>query len=289
LINFDDFNFLQSSFKKSIWTGIIAGFIVVVVPAIVFAGIPLSVDTELKKLSTSSLKEVYKGPFRHPVKLKPETTQALLESLRYSKNFITWSKPLPLFSGVIAEKMARPLAREFARANRRQLITFKVRHQQFKIVGEAFVNKYGLNWKITSFHTRSKGFRDSKVWDDNWKLIPNKNQFYWKDRDLFGNSVKDTKWILIPSKNLKTVLSSVRRATSLASQQPKIFNGKKFLEDLQSLKGLYKSGTLSRKEYYERLDKVIKSSGWNDQPLQKQSQIFNFINKESLLPRQKRP
>jgi hypothetical protein len=289
LTNFDDFNFLRSSFKKSIWAGIIAGFLGVMVPVIVFAGIPLSVDTELKKLSTSNLKEVYKGPFRHPIKLRPETTQALLESLRYSKNFITWSKPKPLFSSVIAEKMARPLAREFAKANRRQLIIFKVRHQQFKIEGEAFVNKYGLNWKITSFHTRSKGFRESKVWDDNWKLIPNKNQFYWKDKDLFGNNVKDVKWILIPSKKLKTVLSSARREASLASQNVKTFNSEKFLIDLRSLKGFYKSGSLSRKEYYERLDKVIKSSGWNKQPLQKQSQIFKLINNENLLPGQKYP
>jgi hypothetical protein len=289
LILFCDFNFLRSSYKDSIWTGIIVGFFCLVAPAMVFAEIPLSVETELKKLSISNLKEVYKGPFRHPFKLTPQTTQSLLESIRYSKNFITWSKPRSLFSSVIAEKMARPLAREFAKANRKQLVTFKIRHQQFEIKGEAFVNKYGLNWRIKSFHTQSKGFRESKVWDDNWKLILNKNQFYWKTKDLLGNSVKDFKWILIPSKKLKIVLSSARREASLASQNAKTFNGEKFLADLRSLKGLYKSETLSRKEYYERLDKVIQSSGWNKQSLQRQSQVFKLIKKESLLPKQKGP
>jgi hypothetical protein len=289
LIILYDFNFLRASFKESVWIGIIVGFLGLAVPEMVFAEIPLSVETELKQLSTSNLKEVYKGPFRHPFKLRPQTTQSLLESIRYSKNFITWSKPMPLFSSVIAENMARPLLRGFAKANRKQLVTFKVNHQKFQIEGEAFVNKYGLNWKIKSFHTRSKGFRESKVWDDNWKLMLNKNQFYWKTKDLFGNNVKDVKWILIPSKKLKTVLSTARREASLTTQNAKTFNGEKFLADLRSLKGLYKSGTLSRKEYYERLDKVIKSSDWNEQPLQKQSQVFKLINKENLLPGQKRP
>ena len=285
----DGINFLSSCIAKSICAGIIAGFLSTVLPAFVFADTDIYVKTELKKISTSSLKEVYKGPFRHPLKLRPTTTQSLLESLQYSKNFITWSKPVPLFSSVLSEKLSRPLTREFARANRQQLVTFKINFKQLKIEGEAFVNKFGLNWKIKSIHTRSKGFRESKVWDDSWKLVPNNYQVYWKEKDLLGSRVKDLKWVLIPSKNLKKILLTARKEASSKPQGGKGFDSEKFLGDLRSLKSLYKERILSRKDYYEKLDKVIKSSGWNGQPLQKQGKIFKIIEKENLLPKKKRP
>lgn len=285
---FEGFNFRQSNLKKLIYVGIIAGFLSTAIPTI--ANADLSVKTELKEISVSSLKEVYKGPFKHPFKLRPTTAQSLLESIQYSKNFITWSKPVPLFSSVLAEKLSGPLTRKFSRANRQQLVNFKVGFKQLKIEGEAFVNKYGLNWKIKSVHTKSKGFRESRVWDDSWKLVPNKNQFHWKEKDLIGNNVKNLKWVVIPKKNLKTVLSVARRSVaSSKNQNSNEFNSEKFLRDLRNLKSLYRSGTLSRKEYYENLDKVIKSSRWNRQPLQIQSKVFKIIDNENLLPEQKRP
>ena len=254
-----------------------------------FASTQIIVETGLRAVSTSYLRSTYKGPFKHPYQISTEAIQTVLHSIHYSNNQIIWSEDRPLFSSIIINKIAEPLSLQLKQANRYQVVNFKIKYESLRIEGETFVNGYGLHWKIKSVQSRSKGFRDSKAWDNSWKLVPQEGQHNWQSKDLLGSWVRELKWVFIPHKNLDSQLSlAAKRKPELGTTDSNQFSETNFLKDLRNLKTLYKFGRLNRKQYYQNLDALITRSGWEELPFRDQGKLFQVINRENLLPESKK-
>jgi hypothetical protein len=265
------------------------GVLSLVIASASFASTQIIIETNLRAVSTSYLRSTYKGPFKHPYQISAEAIQTVLHSIHYSNNQIIWSEGRPLFTNNIINKIAEPLSQQLKQSKRYQVINFKIKYESLRIEGETFVNGYGLHWKIKSVQSRSKGFRDSKAWDNSWKLVPQEGQHHWQSKDLLGSWVRELKWIFIPHKNLDSQLSlAEKRKIELGNTESHQFYETQFLEDLRNLKTLYKFGRLNRKQYYKNLDALITSSGWEELPFRDQGKLFQVINNENLLPERKR-
>lgn len=163
------------------------------------------VFAEFVTLDKSRLKESYWGPFRHPAQISLEETSSILSSVYYKKNQVVWGKPQRLFPKSLIKKIAPIIQKGFSRASSRQAVKFKIRFTQFKADGEAFLNKKGFNIKVSYFSNRSQPLTDTGIWDQNWKLVLKKGQYYPKKRGLLGQADIDRKWIIIPKVKYKII------------------------------------------------------------------------------------
>ncbi len=175
-------------------------------------------DVQLIQIKKNKLKNDYFGPFRHPFKFTKNEIQILLESIYFSKNTIFWSKPQPLLSKRIAQCLAHPISKALAKSDRNKVVNFKVRQKFLKLEGEVFINKNGLNWKISSISNLTKSFRQTGIWENNWKLVPKRGQNYYKYNDVLGLETKNLKWIVISGKNIKHYITR-KSGRRLASQK----------------------------------------------------------------------
>ncbi len=160
-------------------------------------------NVRLIKVQKNKLKNEYFGPFRHPFKFTKDEIQLLLESIYFSKNTIFWSKPQPILSKRTAKCLAYPISKALAKSDRNKVVNFKVHQKILNLEGEVFINKNGLNWKISSISNLTKSFRQTGIWENNWKLVPKRGQNYYKYNDVLGLETKNLKWIVISGKNIK--------------------------------------------------------------------------------------
>lgn len=249
-----------------------------------------SVEAGLKTINNDPLKNDYKGPFQHPYHWKKTDIKALLGSIRYSLNFLTWQNPRPLFSDPWAENLGKKLRQLYSKANSRQVIIFEINLKHVTIAGETFLNKQGINWKINRLSHLSESFQRTGIWEDNWKLSPRKGQYYGTYEDALGLKTEDPGWIFIPRKNIDTFVLRFKEElpgkTKLQRAKPTIpFNGAEFLKKLRHIKSQYRVGALNREQYFHSLNQIIQSSGWNKLPISPKMEIFEVINREHLFPR----
>jgi hypothetical protein len=239
----------------------------------------------LINIQTNNLKSEYNGPFKHPFKFTKDEVQALLESIYYSRSIIFWRKPRPLFPDIFAEKLALPVSKALEKANPRQVVSFKVHHDLLKMEGEVFINKEGLNWKMLRVSNLSESFRQTGIWEDNWKLIAKKGQHYSQYNDVLGLETENYQWIIISGKNIKLFVSRDPKRKLTRATINQTFEENNFLRNLRQIKSQYKSRIMEQKEYYHELQNIINQSGWNDLSISRQMKIFEIINKEHLLPK----
>lgn len=242
-------------------------------------------EVHLKKIQKNKLKIDYSGPFRHPFKFTKDEIQSLLQSIYFSRSIIFWRKPQPLFPDIFAEKLALPISRALEKADSRQVVFFKIHHDLLKLEGEAFINKEGLNWKILNVSNLSESFRQTGIWDDNWKLIAKKGQRYSRYKDALGLDTENFQWITISGKNIKLFISRNPKKKLAAPVTNQAFEENIFLRNLRQIKSQYKSKTIGQKKYYQKLQKIIDQSGWNDLSISRQMKIFEIIDEEHLLPK----
>ncbi len=196
-----------------------------------------------------------------------------MQSIYFSRSIIFWRKPRPLFSDIFAEKLALPISRALEKATPRQIVSFKVHHDFLKLEGEVFINTEGLNWKILNVSNLSESFRQTGIWDDNWKLIAKKGQHYFLYQDALGLETENLKWITISEKNLNLFVSRDPKKKSAKLETDQVFDENTFLENLRKIKSEYKFKTILQKEYYQKLQNIIDQSGW----IQGLSFSFNLL------------
>ena len=96
--------------------------------------------------------------------------------------------------------------------------------------------------------------------------------------------------MVIPHKYLKYFISKSKEERSNPSQdkdsQSTIpFNQDQFLMDLRYIKNQYRSGSFTRKQYFQSLKEIIQNSGWDGVPFSKKKEVFKTVNEEHLLPK----
>jgi hypothetical protein len=163
------------------------------------------VSAEFVTLNKTRLKEFYWGPFQHPAKMTLQEASSLLESIHYIRNQVVWGKPQRLFPKSLVGKIAPIIQKGFSRASSRQAVKFKIRFTQFKADGEVFLNKKGFNIKVSYFSNKSQPLTDTGIWDQNWKLVLKKGQFFPRKPGLLGQNDIDRKWIIIPKVKFKKI------------------------------------------------------------------------------------
>ncbi len=163
------------------------------------------VSAEFVTLNKTRLKESYWGPFQHPAQITLEEVSSLLRSVHYTRNQVVWGNPQRLFPISLVGKIAPIVQKGFAKASSRQAVKFKIRFTQFKADGEVFLNKKGFNIKVSYFSNRSQPLTDTGIWDQNWKLVLEKGQFYPRKPGLLGQNDIDRKWIIIPKVKFKKI------------------------------------------------------------------------------------
>jgi hypothetical protein len=137
-----------------------------------------------------------KKKLEHPYTFTEAKIFDNLTVLKY-KRLALFSKEEDVFDKKFAKEISSLLVNAFKKASKNDFIEVDARSPKGRIVGDVFIFKRKLNWKFKIINGASYERRNSKDYLDGWKIVLQKGQKYYGEKELFGVRVAKN-WIIYP-------------------------------------------------------------------------------------------
>jgi len=214
----------------------------------------------------------------HPHTFSEEKIFSSLTSLKY-KRLALFSREENVFNIKLAKEITPLLVNAFKKAGKNDFIEVDARSATGRILGDVFIFKRKLNWRYKIINGASYERRNSKDYLDGWKIVLQKGQKYYGEKELFGVRVAKN-WIIYPvDKNRPNVSLSNKGAQEVGTfNELNDETNADFLETLSNetskkdafsteeeieaqffrLKKLMQKGLISKEEYNAKKQELLK-------------------------------
>jgi hypothetical protein len=170
-----------------------------------------SPETEGKQVYTHitvSPAKSKEGPFQHPFALQEAKLEGLLRALYFQKKAtFRWKNPERMLSDPETEGLAQEIAPAFSSLGTNELIRFRVTGKDGETLGELFVAKGLLNFRILTIQGYKFLKKGTKATSHQWKLTPQEGQGFFPSNAVAWNPKEATDWIVVKISDLAAVAS----------------------------------------------------------------------------------
>lgn len=195
-----------------------------------------------------------------PYSFDLKTIQKSMATLFYQTRITqTWRKAKKVFPSSSIKIMAPLFVKEFALANDKHRLIFKIKEKSGKTVlrGDTFLTKEGLNWRFYNIRRWKRKIGDYSVFGDFMQLKPLGGQVY-KEKKRYKN-LKEyyTNWIIF--KGIRPVSSKIITLQPAKKKSAPPPTSSEIQRRLKILKDLKKKGMISDREYKKKRREIMKS------------------------------
>ncbi len=201
----------------------------------------------------------------HPYSMPLKTIQKSMASLVYKKKDLFNVQSGRVFSADLIQRLAPLIAKNFARANKDQRISFKVVDSAGKIHtrGDTFLTPEGLHWRLTAVKRERWGIEDFSVSGEPWKLVLQKDQTYkqryWRGSRKVAQDIGA--WVIckniLPEKSrvMREPVQEKPRRVDKSSTRP---DANEIRDRLQTLEQLRKENAVTEEEYKTKRKEILR-------------------------------